>query len=455
MVEGSSLHDVAMRTDESFDDVVRWHAAGLLDGCPSFAVELELVRLIGALERHGVSLDEIGHTLRDHRDVVEEFTKQLTTAEPASIASAAELADDDLPADTLDRVIRAGGLAETLVAPTVDDVVTLQNIKAIVRSGFPIDALVQIMRVYSDAMDRIADAETRLFHLHVHQALRESGLGGADLARLRDSVGLRLEQLIEPTLVYFHRKAWQRALRYDFVIHMLEELGVEVADSVHGQLLRAVLFVDLSSFTPLTAAMGDVTAAEILERFSVAVREIARAHDGTLVKQIGDGFLLVFLDVVPAVRAAEALNQRLSTEPQFPAMHSGIHYGPVLYREGDYVGKTVNIAARVLAAADRHETVLTEPARRRAGELSDVAFHPIGTRSFKGVDESFELYRVEGAMRVVDDRQADPVCGMQLRPNEVAASMTVGDQEQVFCSARCLGIFARRTPSNAWRTEEA
>jgi YHS domain-containing protein len=128
-------------------------------------------------------------------------------------------------------------------------------------------------------------------------------------------------------------------------------------------------------------------------------------------------------------------------------MHAGIHYGPVLYREGDYVGTTVNVAARLLSEAERHETVLTEEARRRAGELPNIAFHPIGTRSIKGVDEPLELYRIETATTAADDRQHDPVCGMQLRLTEVAARMTIGDDDYVFCSTRCMSIFANRAPS--------
>jgi class 3 adenylate cyclase len=191
--------------------------------------------------------------------------------------------------------------------------------------------------------------------------------------------------------------------------------------------------------------MGDTTATTILNRFSTLVRNTAHRYDGTVVKQIGDGFLTVFLDAPSAVRAVADLHRHLCDEPQFPAMHAGIHYGPVLYREGDYFGETVNIAARLLAHADRHEIVLTATARRRAGELDEIAFHPLGMHDIKGFDEPFELYRAENAEPTPSARQTDPVCGMQLRDDEIAARMTVGDEEHVFCSTRCLQIYATRT----------
>jgi class 3 adenylate cyclase len=119
-------------------------------------------------------------------------------------------------------------------------------------------------------------------------------------------------------------------------------------------------------------------------------------------------------------------------EPQFPAMHAGVHYGPVLYRDGDYLGSTVNIAAR-----------------RRAGELTEIAFHPLGTHDIKGIEERLELYRAENTEGAATPRRTDPVCGMQLRDDEIAARMTVGTEEQAFCSTHCLQVSATRTSAPA------
>ena len=61
-----------------------------------------------------------------------------------------------------------------------------------------------------------------------------------------------------------------------------------------GQLEVTVVFVDLSGFTALTEAMGDLKTAEVLDRFSGLVRQSVTAFGGQVVKQIGDAFLLVF-----------------------------------------------------------------------------------------------------------------------------------------------------------------
>src|SRR5207302_3960526 len=95
----------------------------------------------------------------------------------------------------------------------------------------------------------------------------------------------------EPAVMYFHRKSMERANREDLLLHLLEET---TPPSKVGELFRTVLFVDLSSFTPLTEAMGDAAAARVVERFSDMVRETAGGCDGQIVKQIGDEFMLVF-----------------------------------------------------------------------------------------------------------------------------------------------------------------
>jgi class 3 adenylate cyclase len=444
MTREQPLRELARRSGADIDDVVRWRAAGLI-GEEASAREVERVRLICALQRQGVDVDTIVGFFREHQDLVEYFTAEFAAASEGDSGVRHDLGLDN----DMGRILSAGDLEEVVDAPTENDIAALQTMRRALDGGFPEVALVQLVRVYSEAMDRIADAETRLFHLHVHEPLRTQGLRGRALLDATATIRDGLTDLIEPTLVYFHGKAWQRAIRRDFLIHALEELGVESPDAARGQLTRAVLFVDLSSFTPLTSAMGDLTATNILNRFSTLVRATAHRYDGTVVKQIGDGFLIVFLDAPSAVRAAADLHRRLCEEPQFPAMHAGIHYGPVLYREGDYFGATVNIAARLLTHADRHEIVLTATARRRAGELDEIAFHPLGMHDIKGFDEPFELYRSENAESTQSARHTDPVCGMQLREDEIAARMMVGDEEHVFCSTHCLQIYATRTSAPA------
>src|SRR3972149_4156889 len=57
-----------------------------------------------------------------------------------------------------------------------DDVAMLRQCKVALEAGFPEEALTQVLRVYADALGRVADSESRLFHFYVHQRLQTAGL---------------------------------------------------------------------------------------------------------------------------------------------------------------------------------------------------------------------------------------------------------------------------------------
>jgi adenylate cyclase len=70
----------------------------------------------------------------------------------------------------------------------------------------------------------------------------------------------------------------------------------------------------------------------------------------------------------------------------------GINAGAVIVQEGDYFGRTVNIAARIADYARPHEVVVSEEAKRSAG-VADVEFELIGDIPLKGVARAVRLHR--------------------------------------------------------------
>jgi adenylate cyclase len=184
--------------------------------------------------------------------------------------------------------------------------------------------------------------------------------------------------------------------------------------------------------------MGDRESADVLGRFSVLVRELALRHDGRVVKQIGDAFMLAFANPSAAVACALEIERRAAAEPRFPALRAGINCGRVLYHDGDYVGANVNVAARVAAEAGRHEVFVTEAVRRAAAPLAGVEFRPLARRRLKGVSEDVDLFRAVGVEAGASPRLVDPVCGMEIGQAEAAARLALGARELAFCSAQCL-----------------
>jgi class 3 adenylate cyclase/YHS domain-containing protein len=246
---------------------------------------------------------------------------------------------------------------------------------------------------------------------------------------------------VEPVVLFFHRRAWQRALREIAAVQVAEEAGLLRKSDAPGQVEAAIVFVDLCSFTPLAEAMGDIAAAQVLTRFSALVREAAGRWEGRAVKQIGDAFMLVFPDPRSAVAFALEIEDRAGGEPQFPAVRSGIHWGLVLYREGDYVGSNVNIASRLATEAERHQVLVTAEVSRETRGLAGVDFVPLGKRQLKGVGDELELFEARPRTGETAEKAVDPVCGMELRPAEVTATLALEGKERAFCSEECLRRF--------------
>jgi len=332
------------------------------------------------------------------------------------------------------------GVAEEGESVSAADLRMLEGSKAWLDAGFPEEALVQLWQVFADALGRVAEAEVRLFHFYVHERLRAAGVSRSALQQLSDATAERLIALVGPATVYFHRKGSARAVLDDLQLHLASESPANT-DEPPGKLPAGVMFVDLSSFTPLTEAMGDVKAAEVLERFASLVRQAAALCKGRVVKQIGDAFMLVFFDAPSALRCALEIEGRTSREPSFPAVRSGVHWGPVLYREGDYVGTNVNIAARLAEAAGRHHILVTTALRSGAGGLPEIEFVPLGKRLLKGLVEEIEVFEVRPRRAEAGKKAVDPVCGMELAPEEVAARLSLGGAERLFCSEACLRQF--------------
>ena len=322
-----------------------------------------------------------------------------------------------------------------------DDVDTLRSLRTALDGGLPEPSLIELARVYADALRRVAEAEIRLFHFHVHERLRAAGLSHAELRQVDDAGAEQLRGLTEPTVLYFHTKGWMSAARDDLALHVAEAAGLSDVSGVAGTMSAAIVFVDLARFTPLTEVMGDAVAADVIERFSSIVRPtVARCH-GRVVKQIGDAYMLIFFEPSAAVACALDIEERAAAEPQFPAVRAGAHWGPVLYREGDYVGATLNLASRLEAEARPHQLLVTPELRRTAEGLPEIEFVSVGARTLNGVSEEIELYEARHSTAGSRDKADDPVCGMELDLPEVAARLDVGGDTLAFCSTDCLQRF--------------
>jgi class 3 adenylate cyclase len=159
-----------------------------------------------------------------------------------------------------------------------------------------------------------------------------------------------------------------------------------------------------------------------------------------VVKQIGDEFMVRFNGAGDAVGFGVDLESATAQEPHFPAVRVGAHTGDVLYRDGDYVGANVNLAARVTAEARGHQFVVTAAVHDAAGATPGAELVSLGARTLKGIADPVELFEVRstGARK---HRPVDPVCLMQIDPASCAIRLDWRGTELYFCSDDCLRRF--------------
>ena len=152
----------------------------------------------------------------------------------------------------------------------------------------------------------------------------------------------------------------------------------------------AVAFLDLTGFTTLTQERGDAIAAEVALRLADLASRIATAHRGRVVKLLGDGVLSQFANVIDAVEASLQLLDRLA-DADLPPGHVGVTHGPIVARDGDIFGRTVNLAARISDVTPSGE--LYVPASIGEALTGQFRVKSVGTTTMQGVGP-IELARV-------------------------------------------------------------
>jgi class 3 adenylate cyclase len=387
---------LAAACGESLDRLDWYVDVGLLhkheDG--TFAADsLHRVRILEFARRRGISDEDLALATKQQGDLLGYFQDYGA----------------DSPTDKLlGEAARAVGIPETLIddfadvlgvsddePATEDDLKAIELLAEALSLGLPEEALIQLIRVFADGADRMTGAEVRIFHEHVHEQFRADGLTGRDLVAATEAIGRPALRLVEPAILYLHRRMYYKANREDFLRHLAETTNP--APHRPGEVAATVLFVDLVGFTTLTVALGDERVADVLLRFSSIVRRRADDLGGRIVKQIGDAFMLAFDRPADAMEFGSAVLQDCSADADLPDLHIGAHHGLVLYRGGDYFGNTVNLAARITSVSDAGQFLITAALKEALGPAASARCHALPPRALKGVPEPVPLFELSSS----------------------------------------------------------
>ena len=255
--------------------------------------------------------------------------------------------------------------------------------------GFHPVVIERWLRVYGDSLRRIAEAEAAWWNSEVEMALVASGMTEGEMLQAQADLGSQMTPLIEQVLLAIYHGQQEHTWSQVFVEHV--ESALEQA-GLYRRLDRppAMCFLDITGYTRLTEERGDEAAAELAARLAGLVRRSSLEHGGTPVKWLGDGVMFYFREPGAAVLAALEMAEVVGSHGLPPA-HVGIHAGPVVFQDGDYFGRTVNLAARIADYARPGEVLVSQEVVD-AADRGPVAFTEIGPVELKGVPGTLRLH---------------------------------------------------------------
>ncbi len=385
VMQDLTLSDVARRLDVSPATLRRWVRDGIVplaDGRWTPAAVAQ-ARIIVRLRERGYPLAALRDAARSGR-LAYSYMEDLfpSAARSRSLQEASE--ESGLEPALIERIWTAAGFSsDSLDQIGEEDLQLLRYMAAALDAGFPLVAFLQLVRVYGQALAKIADAEVKLFHLYVHEPLMRDGVEGLEIAEAMEGMASELLPLASPIMDRIHQRMLQHFVGQDIVGHLeLDDAGDDL-----GRLRVAIAFADLAGYTRLTEEAGEEEAVDMVERFVESVEDTL-PEDARVVKTIGDEVMIVGAD--PAALVDWAVGFQQLNAGQRPLPRIGVHSGDALYRDGDYYGRAVNLASRVGARAAGGEVLVTQPVVEAADGHLD--FEPIGEVKLKGFSTATELY---------------------------------------------------------------
>src|SRR5262249_40178814 len=204
---------------------------------------------------------------------------------------------------------------------------------------------------------------------------------------------------------------------------------------------RTVAFADLAGFSALTEAHGDTSAANVAERF-VAVAVALLRGDARLVKTIGDAVMVTTTNPRTGLQFGLDLLRAVENEQDFPGIRIGLHHGPIIERNGDLFGGTVNIAARLTAHAHVGQLLTTDVIAALVRERQDMSTINLGATVLKNIAEAVEIYEVKDHTLRPTSQVLDPVCRMYVDADAAPARLPWAERAWHFCSFECAAAFA-------------
>ena len=173
-------------------------------------------------------------------------------------------------------------------------------------------------------------------------------------------------------------------------------LGLETEQQEPGT-FRTILFTDVEGSTALTQRLGDAKARDLLREHEQITREALKAHGGSEVKTMGDGFMASFSSATKALECAIAIQsafaERNESAEEPIKVRIGLNAGEPIAEDDDLFGASVNRAARIAAMARGGEILVANVVGELA-EGKEFMFGDRGETALRGFEDLVRVYEV-------------------------------------------------------------
>ncbi len=353
--------------------------------------DVHMVRLMAAFEDAGISIDDVARGVADG-----ELSFPLFLFLPEPVGAPETYEQLSLRLERSPHLLRR--LAGELGLPRgADDRIRAEDAEMLSRIVTTLDLamdddLSRFARLYGGTVQRLVASGLAFFDRTVRERVATfEGLSNEEKDQLvyeRAAPYTELVASIVPWLQGRHREHSVLEYLVSVTEGYMEERGVVPS---HPRRPPAIAFLDLTGYTALAEERGDRAAADLAAGLAIVVQEAAQAHGGRAVKWLGDGVMFHFPDSRGAILSGLELVEQTEQAMSVPA-RIGINAGTVIAQEGDYFGRTVNIASRIADYARPHEVLVSEDAKQHAGDGA-VDFELVGDVRLKGVASAVRLHR--------------------------------------------------------------
>jgi len=347
-----------------------------------------------ACDRAGLPLDAIGKAVAEGRlsfafmDLPQYGFARFTGTTYRQVAD-----ERGIPVEFLLRLHEAQGFARPEATDVVreDDLPLIGALQVALLFGTPEEPVVRMMRVYGESLRRVAEGENAAYRENVEAPLLAGGMDVGSMMETSSAFGAQYMQVMDQALLALYHRQQEHVWISNMVDRIEEALD---AMGLVERLERppAMCFLDLVGYTRLTEERGDAAAAELAAALAGVVQGVSQHHGGRPVKWLGDGVMFYFPD--PAAGVVSAIEMVEGTGVAgLPPAHVGLHAGPVVRQDGDYFGRTVNVAARIAGQAGAGEVLVSDELARLAAGADGVRFEDVGPARLKNVAEPVPLLR--------------------------------------------------------------